>query len=63
MLNYRLYCYDGVGKVWVADWIQAANDEDAIASAHDMDVGIKCEVWEGQRLVATIDRQPTASQS
>jgi hypothetical protein len=61
MPNYRLYCYDGADKVWSAEWLQAASDEEAIATAQRMDVGIKCEVWEGQRLVATIERQSKTS--
>jgi hypothetical protein len=53
-LYYRLYCFDGVGKVWAAEWIHAGSDEEAIHAAHRMDIGIKCELWEGKRLVATI---------
>ena len=59
-LNYRLYCFDGGGKVWTADWLSASSDAEAIALAQAMDVGVKCEIWEGKRLVTTIDvqRQP-----
>jgi hypothetical protein len=56
-LSYRLYCFDGVGKVWVADWLQVSSDAEAIELANQMDVGVKCEVWRGKRLVATIERQ------
>jgi hypothetical protein len=55
MLHYRLYCFDGAGKVWAAEWLEAASDQDAVQAAHRMDVGIKCELWEGKRLVATIE--------
>ena len=61
MLIYRLYCFDGAGKVWAADWLQAASDEDAIQAAHQMDFVVKCELWEGKRLVATIEPQLRAS--
>ena len=54
-LNYRLYCFDGVGKVWAPDWLRASSDDEAIALAQAMDVGVKCEIWEGKRLVATIE--------
>jgi hypothetical protein len=54
-MNYRVYCFDGIGKVWTAEWIQAPTDEEAIEAARAMDVGVKCEVWEGRRLVATVD--------
>ena len=60
MTNYRLYCFDGVGKVWVADWLEAASDEEAINAARQMDSGVKCELWEGHRLVASIDRRAPA---
>jgi len=56
-LNFRLYCFDGMGKVWTADWLSASSDAEAIELANCMDVCVKCEVWEGKRLVATIDRQ------
>ena len=56
-MNYRLYCFDGVGKVWAADWLVASSDAEAIALAHSMDVGVKCEVWQGKHLVATIEPQ------
>jgi hypothetical protein len=62
MPNYRVYCYDGAGKVWVADWIEAATDEDALAEARTMHVGVKCEVWQRDRLIGTIEtpREPPA---
>jgi hypothetical protein len=56
-LNYRLYCFDGMGKVWAADWLSASSDAEAVELANCMDVCVKCEVWQGKRLVATIDRQ------
>jgi hypothetical protein len=59
-LNYRLYCFDGVGKVWAPDWLHASSDEEAIALAQAMDVGVKCEIWEGKRLVATIEPRSRA---
>jgi len=62
-LNYRLYCCDGVGKVWATEWLKAATDQEAIDAARQMDVGIKCEVWEGRRLVATIEPQSKTSRT
>jgi hypothetical protein len=55
MPSYRIYCYDGAGKLWVADSIEAASDEAALAEARSMKVAIKCEVWERDRLVGTIE--------
>jgi hypothetical protein len=60
-LNYRLYCFDGMGKVWAADWLSASSDAEAIEIAHCMDVCVKCEIWQGKRLVGTIDREKPAS--
>jgi hypothetical protein len=55
MPNYRVYCYDGAGKLWVADWVEAASDEDALAAARAMKVAVKCEVWERDRLVGSVE--------
>ena len=55
MANYRIYCYDGAGKLWVADWIEAASDDDAMAEARSMNVGVKSEVWQRDRLIGTIE--------
>lgn len=62
MANYRIYCYDGAGKLWVADAIEAATDAEALAEARTMGVAIKCEVWLRDRLVGTIEtpRRPPA---
>ena len=61
MANYRLYCFDGAGTVWAADSIEAASDEEAIVSARSLNTGVKCEVWEGRRFVATIERSQSAT--
>jgi hypothetical protein len=37
-----------------SDLIEAVSDEDAIAHAHAAGFGSKCEVWEGNRLVAQL---------
>jgi hypothetical protein len=61
MLAYRLYCLDGAGKIDLADWIEAADDERAIAKARKMKNGAaKCEVWQGQRLVTTLRTEDLA---
>jgi hypothetical protein len=52
--TYRIYCYDGARKIVSADWLQAADDDDAIAKAEAVGYGTKCEVWEGKRLVAEL---------
>lgn len=54
MADYRLYCYDGAGKIWVADWIEADTDEEAIATARLIKAAMRSEVWHRDRLVATL---------
>ena len=56
MADYRLYCLDGAGRISLAEWISASDDEDAIWQAHDLKLhALKCEIWKGERLVATLD--------
>ena len=55
MPNYRVYCYDGAGKLWVADWLEAVDDEAALAEARTMTAAVKCEVWHRDRLVGSIE--------
>ena len=54
---YRLCWFDGVQRNVIADLIEAATDEEAIASAESSPSGTKCEIWHGQRLVAQIDSE------
>jgi hypothetical protein len=55
MAHYRFYCLDGVGRIGLADWIEADGDDEAIAQAHQMRPDAhKCEVWLKNRLVAKI---------
>jgi hypothetical protein len=58
MKDYRLYCLDGAGNISLAEWIEAADDADAVGQAEWLKRGaIQCEVWQGHRLVAAIDGQ------
>jgi hypothetical protein len=58
MQDYRLYCLDGAGNISLAEWIEADDDVDAVRQAQLLKRGaMKCEVWQGQRLVAAIDGQ------
>jgi hypothetical protein len=61
LTTYRLFCMDWFGKIMGVDTIEAANDEEAVEIARELDLGIKCEVWDGQRLVARIDREVTGN--
>ena len=53
--TYRVYCYDGARKQLTNDLIEAATDDDAIAQANSMGFGTRCELWEGNRLVAELE--------
>lgn len=55
--GYRLYALDGVRKVASAEWIEADDDTAAIEVAKDMMDGRECELWQGPRLVARLDRR------
>jgi len=52
--TYRIYRYDIGQKSVTADFIRAADDDDAIAKAEDL-VASKCEIWDGKRLVAQLE--------
>jgi hypothetical protein len=52
--NYRYYCLDVDGRLHNADWFKADSDEQAVALIADKHPGSKCEVWQGNRLVAQI---------
>jgi hypothetical protein len=61
MTAYRTYCVDGAGHISLAEWIEAPNDSEAIAEARRMNRGaLRCEVWQGGRLVATLNQRDLA---
>jgi hypothetical protein len=56
MAKYRLYCLDAEGQIHLAEFVEAANDQDAIRQAHDLKINsMKCEIWNAKRLVATLN--------
>ena len=55
MSAYRVYCLDGAGKVWAAEWIEAADDAAALDAARRFHTAVRCEVWQGQRLIGRVD--------
>jgi hypothetical protein len=57
MLAYRVYCLDGAGKVWAAEWIQAESDSTALDAAREFAGSAHCEVWLGERLVGKVEPQ------
>jgi hypothetical protein len=58
MPSYRVYCLDGAGKVWAAEWIEADDDSAALESARQFARAVQCEVWQGQRMVGRVDLNP-----
>jgi hypothetical protein len=52
--DYKLYCLGGDGKITRSEWIDAQNDQDAIAIARAMGKSVDCEIWKGNRLVARV---------
>lgn len=64
MSDYRLYYLDGSGKIDLAEWIKAENDRDAVAQARVLKrAALKCEVWRGKRLVASLNADDLAPSS
>ena len=51
MEGYRLYRLDGVAKVASAEWIEADDDEAAIAAATKKMDGHAWELWHTARLI------------
>lgn len=63
MPDYRVFCRDGAGRFSPAQWIRAESDELALSKAREINPDARCEVWEGQRLVATLQPQVAHSSS
>ena len=55
--TYRIYCFDAHRMVVTAEFIVAANDEEAIAIAEASGFGNKCELWDEKRLVASLEAE------
>jgi len=53
--TYRVYSFDLARKAVSADFIKAADDEQAVATAEASGFGSKCEIWDERRLVAQLE--------
>jgi hypothetical protein len=53
--NYRVYRLDRANHVVEVEWLTAASDEQAVAAARALKRADKCEIWQGERLVATVE--------
>lgn len=52
---YRLYQMDGDGHFSTAEWIEADDDDSALAAARAAKAPGHCELWQSDRLVGRID--------
>lgn len=52
--NYRYYCLDGAGHLHEAQWFYAATDDEAAAHVATKHPDARCEVWQRNRLVASL---------
>jgi hypothetical protein len=60
MTDYRLYCLDDGRHIAHGEWFEADDDEHAVAIVSAKKLGLHCELWQGNRLVAKIPAQVTA---
>lgn len=54
MVDYRLYCLGGDGKIRSAEWLSSDSDEEAVAAARALRRAPVCEIWDRTRFVARI---------
>jgi hypothetical protein len=54
MAEYRLYCLNDQGGFTKSHEIEARDDSDALAKAHDMKLPVECELWNRNRFVARL---------
>jgi hypothetical protein len=50
--TYRYYRLDGFGHLHLAEWFEAEDDERAVGLIEQMQSDGRCEIWQGNRLVA-----------
>ena len=56
--SYKLYKLDPVsGQRRPGEWLDAANDEEALARARQLAKAAKCELWLQSRLVGVLARE------
>ena len=55
LLNYRLYQLDGAGSITAAEWLEAADDDEACRKARAQYPSGRYELWERQRIVDCIE--------
>ena len=55
MAKYIVYCFNRAGRIHRSEWIDAASDEQALAQARAMELSHRCEVWERDRRVGSVE--------
>ena len=55
--SYRIYSFDMRRKAVTADFLKAADDDEAILKARERGFGSKCEIWDDRRLVAALGEE------
>ena len=63
MPDYRLYCRDETGRFTKAHEFSASGDREALDLARDMNLAVKCELWNRDRMVATLAQRADLKKS
>lgn len=58
MKEYAIYCLAEGVRLVAAEWIEAKDDDEALATAAALRRGVKREVWQGDRMVGHIEMDP-----
>ena len=53
--TYRVVRLDGAINSLDVLFVKADGDDEAVTAVETNGYGIKCEIWDGQRLVATLE--------
>jgi hypothetical protein len=54
--NYRLYRLDGAGRISTAEWVEAADDDEARSKAAGQCASESFELWQRKRLVHRVGK-------
>lgn len=57
MAKYIVYCFNRAGRIHRSEWIDAQNDDQALATARAMKLPHGCEVWQRDRCVGSIAKE------
>lgn len=60
MHDYRVYVLDRQGKIRKAQWVHCDFLDQAIVQVSTETPEITCEIWDGPRLLATVEPQASA---